>query len=99
VIEARERLRARFIGSVDRLGRLLEAVGAGADTISLYERATDADPIAESLYRRLMQLHLSLGQPAEALRSYRRCRDMLSIMLGLAPSAETERLAREIGQS
>ncbi|MFC4158435.1 bacterial transcriptional activator domain-containing protein [Chitinimonas lacunae] len=95
-LEARERLRKRFVGTVDRLGARLEVLGLAEETVRLYERATDADPLAESLYRRLMGVYLRLGRQAEALRTYRRCRDMLSILLGIRPSAETERLAREI---
>ena len=33
---------------------------------------------------------------AEAVTAYRRCRELLSIVLGLKPSMETERLYREI---
>jgi DNA-binding SARP family transcriptional activator len=36
------------------------------------------------------------GDQAEALVAFRRCRELLSIVLGLKPSAETERLYREI---
>ena len=36
------------------------------------------------------------GDQAEALIAFRRCRELLSIVLGLKPSAETERLYREI---
>jgi DNA-binding SARP family transcriptional activator len=36
------------------------------------------------------------GDQAEALNAFRRCRELLSIVLGLKPSAETERLQREI---
>lgn len=95
-LEARERFRKRFVGAVDRLGARLETLGLSEETVQLYERATDADPLAEALYRRLMAAYLRLGRQAEALRTYRRCRDMLSILLGIKPSAETERLAREI---
>ncbi|MCL4762111.1 MAG: hypothetical protein KJ018_10125, partial [Burkholderiales bacterium] len=33
---------------------------------------------------------------AEALVAFRRCRELLSVVLGMKPSAETERLYREI---
>jgi LuxR family maltose regulon positive regulatory protein len=98
-IEARERLRNRFVGAVDRLGARLEAAGAADESVALYERATDADPLAESLYRRLMHLHARRGGRAEALRVYRRCRDMLSILLSVKPAPETEKLAREIAEA
>jgi DNA-binding SARP family transcriptional activator len=36
------------------------------------------------------------GDRAEAINAFRRCRELLSIVLGVAPSAETQRLWREI---
>jgi DNA-binding SARP family transcriptional activator len=36
------------------------------------------------------------GDHAEALNAFRRCRELLSIVLGIKPSAETDRLHREI---
>ncbi len=36
------------------------------------------------------------GDRAEALVAFRRCRELLSVVLGLKPSAETERLYRDI---
>ena len=60
-------------------------------TVAL-ERALAADPTSEDLARALMRLHLRAGRHAEAVRVYRRLREMLSILLGLAPSRETESL-------
>jgi len=62
----------------------------------LYERALDEDSLAEELYRRLMLCHLERGEPAEAARVFRRCREMLSVQLGIPPSAETEALFKLI---
>jgi len=36
------------------------------------------------------------GDRAEALNAFRRCRELLSIVLGAKPSGETERLHQEI---
>jgi DNA-binding SARP family transcriptional activator len=36
------------------------------------------------------------GDHADALNAFRRCRELLSIVLGMKPSAETDRLYREI---
>ena len=44
----------------------------------------------ESGYRRLMRLHQSAGDRAEALRVYERCRRLLADELGTTPAAETE---------
>ena len=56
----------------------------------------ELDPLAESIYRRLMELQLHQGRRAEALETYRRCRQILSVVLGLAPCKETEQVHRQI---
>jgi len=56
------------------------------------ERAFAADPTSEDLARALMRAHARHGRQSEGLTVYRRVREMLSIMLGVAPSTETERL-------
>jgi DNA-binding SARP family transcriptional activator len=66
--------------------RLLEAL----------ERAFAVDPASEDLARALMRVHSRKGRHAEVVRVYRRVREMLSILYGLAPSTETERLKAEL---
>lgn len=96
MLPLREKLRSRFIGAVGRLGERLEVAGAHAQAIALYRRALQQDNVAEAIYCRLMSAHLALGQKAEALEAYRRCRDMLSIVLGVKPGAETEAVRRSV---
>jgi len=86
----RDRLRSKLVRTVLALGRRLQAAGRGEDAIALYQRALELDNLAEDLYRQLMLCYRELGRPAEALRTYRRCRELLSVVLGLQPSAETE---------
>ena len=62
----------------------------------MYRRGLEADNLGESLYRGLMRAFAARGDQAEALNAFRRCRELLSIVLGVKPSAETERLHREI---
>ena len=92
----REALRARFVRTLMRLGEALERERAWAPAIDLYRRGIEADNLAESLYRGLMRSLAATGDQAEAINAYRRCRELLSIVLGVAPAAETERLYREI---
>jgi SARP family transcriptional regulator, regulator of embCAB operon len=47
-------------------------------------------PYRETAYRLLMRAHASAGDPAEALRVYERCRDVLAQELGVDPSRETQ---------
>ncbi len=96
VLEARERFKNRFLRSVEVLGARLEERGMAAEAIRLYDRATEVEPLSEGLYRRLMLAHMALGSPAEALRVYRRCREMLSILVSMPPSRETQSLMERI---
>ena len=43
-----------------------------------------------------MRALAATGDQAEALNAFRRCRELLSIVLGVKPSAETDHLYREI---
>jgi LuxR family maltose regulon positive regulatory protein len=93
----REKWRQRFLRSVNKLGPLLEERHEWQLAIDLYQRAAEAEPIAETAYRGMMRCHHALGDPAAAFAALRRCRDTLSIVLGQGLSAETEKLAVELG--
>ena len=99
LIAARDRLRSKFLRTLKALGGFWEANEAWDRAQSLYERVLEIDNVAEEVYRRLMGCHVRAGRPAEALRVYRRCRQMLSTVLGIVPSAETETLARCVDQA
>ncbi|MET0733115.1 MAG: bacterial transcriptional activator domain-containing protein, partial [Casimicrobiaceae bacterium] len=88
----RDRLQARFIRSVLAEGQAHENARDFAAARALYERALEQDNLAEPLYRRLMICQREMGDAAGALTTYRRCRDLLSIVLGRKPAAETEAL-------
>lgn len=99
VVSARDRLRSKFLRTLKALGAFWEAKEAWEQAQSLYERVLEIDNVAEEVYRRLMSCYVRSGRPAEALRVYRRCRQMLSLVLGIAPSTETETLCRSIAQA
>jgi LuxR family maltose regulon positive regulatory protein len=61
-----------------------------------FKTAVEIDPLAEGLYRRLMQINLDQGRHADVLLTYQHCRNMLSAGLGCAPSSETEALLRKV---
>jgi DNA-binding SARP family transcriptional activator len=92
----RDALRARFVRTLMRLGEQLEAKADWGHAIDVYRRGLEADNLAESFYRGLMRALAATGDQAEALNAFRRCRELLSIVLGVKPSAETDRLYREI---
>jgi len=95
---ARERLHQRFLRLAQDRGRALEQRGEFEQALSLYEAALAQDPLAENLYRGAIRCHLATGRAADALRVFRRCRDQLSIVLGVAPSAATADLVAAISR-
>jgi adenylate cyclase len=96
-ISARDKIKAKFTRAVAHLGAQLEQAQHWPQAIALYSRALELDNLAEGLYRRLMICHRENGEPAEGLNVFRRCRDMLSIVLGVKPSAETEAIRGTLG--
>jgi len=75
-----------------------EALLKGSDDARLLpamDRAFAVDSTSEDLARALMRVHLRHGRHGEALVVYRRCREMLSILLSVAPALETERLKEQ----
>jgi LuxR family transcriptional regulator, maltose regulon positive regulatory protein len=89
----REHLRARIIRLVQRAGVALQRNGEALAAAKLYERALALDNLAEPLYRDLIHCLREQGEASEALKVYRRCREMLSIVLSIEPSKETQALA------
>jgi DNA-binding SARP family transcriptional activator len=95
-IAVRDRWRERFIRSARLLGKRCERTGRPEEAITLYRAALEQDNLAEELYQHLIECHLARGEHAQALNAYRRCRELLSIVLGLKPSAGTEALVARI---
>jgi len=96
VVQPRDALRSRFVRTLTSLGEELERQAERAIAVEVYRRGLEADNLAEALYRGLMRALAATGHHADALNAFRRCRELLSIVLGVKPSTETERLHREI---
>ena len=90
LVVVRDRLRTKFRRAILRLGKTLESSGSTSAAIEIYQRSLDLDNLCEEIYQRLIEVHVKHGNNAEALNVYRRCREILSIVLGVAPSAETQ---------
>ena len=93
---ARERLHQRFLRRTHDRGLAMERSGEVEQALILYEAALSQDPLAEHLYQGVIRCHLAAGRAADALRAYRRCREQLSIVLGVPPSAATSKLVARI---
>lgn len=92
-LAARERARRRFVLAVGPIAERLETLSP-TDAARLYESALQADPLAESLWRRLIALQLARGERSEALRAWHQCKALLWLH-GSAPSQATLALVRE----
>jgi two-component SAPR family response regulator len=95
-LSMRERLRSKLLRAIAAMGQHLERHALWDEAIVLYRRANELDSLAEEFYRRLMLAYRAQGRIAEALDVYRRCRDLLSITLGVEPSAPTQALYRSL---
>ena len=92
VLGSRDRLRSQFRRLVSRLAEGLEAKSEFELAISIYRNALERENLSEDIYRRLMDCHQRRGEYAEALNVYRRCRELLSVILGVQPSQQTQKL-------
>ncbi|MCL4801317.1 MAG: hypothetical protein KJ025_17120 [Burkholderiales bacterium] len=92
----RDRLRAKLVRTALALGRRLQAVDRLREAAELYQRTLELDNLAEDLYRQLITCQRELGERAAALQTYRRCKELLSVVLGTRPSAETEAVRRTL---
>jgi two-component SAPR family response regulator len=86
----RERLRDKIVRHVRGLAQSYERTQVWSNAASVYQRGLELDNLAEDLYRGLMVCHRELGNYAEAIKVYRRCRELLSIVLGARPTDETD---------
>jgi LuxR family maltose regulon positive regulatory protein len=91
-VSPRERLRTKFLRTMAEFARYWEGDGEWTKAVEYYQKALEADELAEGLYRHLMICYQRLGRRGEAIETYNRCRQTLSTMLNIEPSAETKGL-------
>lgn len=96
VLRQRDEIRGILVRAVDCV---IEACSWSGDNRLALKNAAEAvslEPFREAGYQKLMRLHAVVGNPAEALRVYSRCREILAAELGILPSPETELVRRQI---
>jgi DNA-binding SARP family transcriptional activator len=64
--------------------------------VECYQKGLEVDDLAEEFYQRLMKCYKRMDRRAEALVTYKRCYQILSAVLGIEPSPETEALVKEL---
>ncbi len=91
-VSMRERLRSKFLNLIVGIGQHWEHKGRFAKAIEWFRKGLAIDELAEVFYQHLMVCYQKMGQEAEAVAVYKRCRSMLSESLGIGPSSRTEEI-------
>ncbi len=81
----------------------LEALAVRLTELARYGEATETalaaiagEPLRESAHRVLIAVHVAEGNPAEAVRHFRLCRELFLSELGLEPSQELTALVAQL---
>jgi DNA-binding SARP family transcriptional activator len=104
LLAARQSLKNTFVRSsvavssalLRTAGQQVGGVSAAEQAAALLEICIEREPLAEQAYLALMQTYVQLERNAEALHTYRRCRDALSIRLGIKPGAAMDALKAKL---
>ena len=91
-----ERIRNRLIRTILVLGHFWEVRDEWERAADCYRCGLQLDPLAEAFYRHLMHACFKMGNHAEALATYQRCRKVLSSTLGIMPGEKTVGLYQTI---
>ncbi|HEY1276798.1 MAG TPA: AAA family ATPase [Thermoleophilaceae bacterium] len=96
VYEERLRQRGLEAEALALVGRAAEQRGDLAAAIEATRRRVALDPLTEDTTRELMRLLARAGDRPAALTAFERLRERLRGDLGIAPAAETRRLAEDL---
>jgi len=97
-LKTRDALREKFVRSIRDAARACESRGLWHEAARLYQSGLELDHLAEDLYRGLMVCHRELGDHSEAVQAYRRCRELMSRVLGVQPNAKTQAVYQSVRQ-
>jgi predicted ATPase/DNA-binding SARP family transcriptional activator len=86
----RDELRSFLVHSLDLAARARSRLGDTAEAVRCAREAVKLEPLREGGYVTLMRIHLEVGDRAQALRIYEKCRVVLAEELGVDPSPETQ---------
>jgi two-component SAPR family response regulator len=97
--KTRQLLRDRFLRSIREVAQNYENQRLWQEAANIYQSGIELDDMAEDLYRGLMICHRELGEHTEVLQIYRRCRDLLTQMLGVPPTPKTQAIYNSVRQT
>jgi DNA-binding SARP family transcriptional activator len=95
-VSMRERLRSKFIHYLRECGAYWERRIQWQLALDCYQKGLEVDDLIEVFYQRIMVCQLELDQISEGMATYRRCRLILSVSLGLRPETRTEQIHDEL---
>ena len=89
-LKTRQELRDRFMRCMRDVARVYEDRNLWQEAARVYQSGLELESLNEDLYRGLMICYREIGDHSEALQAYRRCRELLTRFLGVAPNAKTQ---------
>ena len=92
-VQTRLRLRGALTNAIEHLGEQLQAEEQWERAIAAYRKGLEADDLVEAFYLGLMRCYEAQCRPAEGIAVFRRLRQTLSVVLGVAPSPKSEAVA------
>ncbi len=92
VCPVRDRLLRRWLQSAHTAASLLLDEGQLVTAIQLSEQVLARDPCWEVTYQLLIRAYVQQGNRAQALRTYKRCVEILAAELNLAPLPQTTQM-------
>lgn len=96
-VSLRERLRAKFLESMNWCARYFEKAGQYEQAIEYLEKGIELDSTSEEFYQQLMSCYQKLGRDAAAREVYHRCRKVLSA-IGIELSEKTTKIYSRTNQ-
>ena len=94
--EPRERLRACYVGVLERLVVITEEQRDYRAALRHAQRWLQHDPLVEEPYRCLMRLYALCGERAKALHVYHSCASLLQREVGGEPSQQTQMAYQQV---
>jgi DNA-binding SARP family transcriptional activator len=96
ITRARSSLRDVRVRAFECLAVAASSNGEHPLAAQLAREVVELEPFRETGWQLLMRALASAGNRAEALRAYAQCKKLLADELRVAPSPETEKIAREL---
>ncbi len=96
LVSARERLRATFVRQISTIAEHLIDASSIEDSVDLFRKAVEIDPLVEGFHQGLMRCFLKLNRVADGIAVYERLRRLLIGHWKTEPSATSRALFEKL---